>query len=131
MASAKEYNCVCTVQYRRRDNKVPVSYFADIFIILMKKQIKTICTLEQLEKQPQHGETYTTGHREALPTSNISLDFIWRAGLMVSKPRKQSTGTLVPHTLIDSSFRHLFTRTRRPLSVTWRQLHRTIVWKEH
>lgn len=76
MASAKEYNCVCTVQYRRRDNKVPVSYFADIFIILMKKQIKTICTLEQLEKQPQHGETYTTGHREALPTSNISLDFI-------------------------------------------------------
>lgn len=27
MASAKEYNCVCTVQYRRRDNKVTCVLF--------------------------------------------------------------------------------------------------------
>lgn len=132
MASAKEFNCMCTVQYRRRDNKVNTCVLFCWYIYNYDEETnKKTCTLKQLEKEAQHGETYTTGHKEALPTSNSSLDFIWRAGLMVSKPRKQSTGTLVPHTLMDSSFRHLFTRTRRPLSVTWRQLHRTIVWKEH
>ena len=71
------------------------------------------------------------GHRDVLPTFKSSPPvLIWRAGLIVNKPMKQSTGILVPQTLIDSSFRHLFTRTRSPPSVTWRQLHRTMVWKE-
>lgn len=55
------------------------------------------------------------------------MGLIWSAGLMVSKAMKQSTGTLVPHKLRDSSFLHLLTRTRRPLSVTWRQHHMLIV----
>ena len=59
------------------------------------------------------------------------MGLIWSAGLMVSKAMKQSTGTLVPHKLRDSSFLHLLTRTRRPLSVTWRQHHILIVCIKH
>lgn len=60
---------------------------------------------------------------------SIPLGFICRAGLIVSRPIKQSTVTLMPHALIDSSLRHLFTKARSPFSVTCRQPHSTIVCK--
>lgn len=108
-----------------------MAYCADKLISSYGDTKKTICTESNWENHHKIGGPYTTGHREVLPTFKSSpLVFIWRAGLIVSKPMKQSTGILVPHTLIDSSFWHLFTRTRSPLSVTWRQLHRTIVWEE-
>jgi len=47
---------------------------------------------------------------------------------MISKLLRQSTGTLNPHTFIDLSLRHWSTRAISPFSVTWRQLHRTMVW---
>lgn len=69
------------------------------------------------------------GNIEASTFNDSPLGFIFSAGLIVSKAMKQSTGTLVPHTLMDSSLRQQFTRTKRPFSVTWRQLHRMIVFK--
>lgn len=70
------------------------------------------------------------GNIEASTFNDSPLGFIFSAGLIVSKAMKQSTGTLVPHTLMDSSLRQQFTRTKRPFSVTWRQLHRMIVWNK-
>lgn len=68
---------------------------------------------------------HRTGHIEL----SRLLDFIWSDGLIATKPMKQSTGTLIPQTFIDSSLRHLLTRIRSPVSVTWRQLQRTMVYK--
>lgn len=85
--------------------------------------------IRQCRKQLYEWAVYTTGNIEASTFNSSPMGFIFSAGLIVSKAMKQSTGTLVPHKLMDSSLRQLFTRTRRPFSVTWRQLHKTIVWR--
>lgn len=53
---------------------------------------------------------------------------ICRAGLIAIRSKKKFLGTRIPHTLIDSSLRHLFTSMMSPVSVTWRQLQRTIAY---
>lgn len=95
-------------------------------IELIKKPQPTMQGIELKEEQMKgnvHTELeeqtdYSTDNIAASTFNGSALGFILRAGLIVSKAMKHSTGTLVPHTLMDSSLRQLFTRTRRPFSVT-------------
>lgn len=85
----------------------------------MKIQRETNNLYKEQKKGNHELAPYATGNIEATPAFNSSPSgFICRAGLIVSKPMKQSKGSLVPHTLIDSSLPHLFTRKRSPFPVT-------------
>lgn len=66
-----------------------------------------------------------TGNRGAFSILSSDWGVIWRAGRISKRVIKESRGILIPHTFIDSNFRHLFTRTWSPFSVTWRHPHNT------
>ncbi|WVZ23468.1 hypothetical protein V8G54_002012 [Vigna mungo] len=65
------------------------------------------------------GVPYVSRKKMQIITPNI---LIISAGLKTGKLLRQSTRTLVPHTFIDFSSRHLSTKAKSLFSVTWRQL---------